>query len=454
MNYKSLLASIIIGAATLTAQSQARYVFYFIGDGMGISHVNAANLYNRTVLGNESPLLMLQFPVITWAESYSASSPVTDSAAAGTALASGHKTRNSMIGMGPDSIPVTSIATTLKNRGWGVGVFTSVPLDDATPAAFYAHQINRGMNKEIDRDAAHSRFDILGGGYFRGASKPDGLTPGETKMFNDNGYTVVYGTKNIPDNAKKLLVLDPRHSHDIGYTIDSIPGAMTLEELTQTGIDHLMKQSPDSFFIMIEGGAIDHAGHANDAATVVSEIIAYQDAIRHAYDFYLQHPDETLIVVTADHNTGGLAIRDKRNLATLGYQGIFKDSFADMIRHMVKDEKKSITWPQMQTILKERVGLYSRVPVNEKTDAELQKLFNDNFIDNNGTEQRELYNTYNGFITRVFELMNEAAGIDFIHGSHTGDPVPVMALGKGAEAFRYAHNNTDIPKLILRATEK
>ncbi len=137
-------------------KQELKYIFYFIGDGMGLNPVLAGEAFNRSVLGNDTPLLMLQFPVTSYATSHSASSDVTDSAAGGTALATGHKTRNGMVGMDADSVPVQSIASKLFNQGWGVGLVTTGAPDDATPASFYAHQPNRGMYYEIGAEAAKS----------------------------------------------------------------------------------------------------------------------------------------------------------------------------------------------------------------------------------------------------------------------------------------------------------
>ena len=144
------LKHILLGAALaagmgMQAASAPKYIFYYIGDGMGISPLMAAQAYNREVLGSDSLLKMMQMPVASYAMTYSASAPITDSAAAGTALSTGTKTKNSMLGMGPDSVAVTSVAAQLKDMGYGVGIITSVALDDATPGAFYAHVANRKM---------------------------------------------------------------------------------------------------------------------------------------------------------------------------------------------------------------------------------------------------------------------------------------------------------------------
>lgn len=146
---KFILAGIAALAAAGMMAEDARYIFYFIGDGMGMGHVNATEIYNRDVLKNDSPLLMMTFPVASQARTYSASSPITDSAAAGTALSSGYKAKNSMVGMNPDTVPVESIAMDFMKAGFPVGVGTTVQADDATPAAWYAHAADRGMKETI-----------------------------------------------------------------------------------------------------------------------------------------------------------------------------------------------------------------------------------------------------------------------------------------------------------------
>ena len=167
----SALASVLV-AGSLFANTP-KYIFYYIGDGMGMGQVMGAEAYNRTVLGNNDHLLMMQFPVSAVSTTFSASSPVTDSAAAGTALATGNKTNNGMLGMTPDSTSVTSIAKTLFDDGYGIGLVTSVYPDDATPGAFYTHVPSRSMYYEIGKDAASCGYDFIGGSNLRGIKTKD-----------------------------------------------------------------------------------------------------------------------------------------------------------------------------------------------------------------------------------------------------------------------------------------
>jgi len=451
--------SIVAACVALGLPAQAKYVFYFIGDGMGMGHVNAAEYYNRFVLGNDKPLLMTTFPVSSFALTYSASSKITDSAAAGTALSTGNKTKNSMIAMTPDTVEVVSIARKLKDEGWGVGILTSNAPDDATPASFYAHVPNRKMFADIDKAAAASGYDFLGGASLRGLKDKNGNDTGVMDEIKKAGVKVIYGTEAYDGSTSgPLWVLSHDgvwgNNNDIGFRVDSIEGAMKLDELTKVALDHVSKNSPDKFFIMVENGLIDHGAHANDAGAVVTEVFALQDALRVAYDFYLQHPDETLIVVTADHDTGGIAISDgHRDMSMIGTQGISKDYFADYWRDRMKDGKIP-AWDEMRKMLADKLGFWRTVPVNKKQTAAIKSHFDEVFVKLQGSDEKGLYNTYNNFISEVFKVYNHWLGISFISGSHTANPVPVFAIGVGAEKFNGMKNNIELPGIIYDITRK
>lgn len=456
--YRSILLALLIATATV-AGAKARYVFYFIGDGMGMGHVNATQYYNRMVLGNEEPLLMMQFPVASHAWTYSASSPVTDSAAAGTALSTGFKTNNYMIAMSPDSTThYKSIARTLKDEGWGVGILTSVAPDDATPAAFYANRLDRGMHAGIDEDAIKSGYEFMGGASLRGLKDSEGHPNAAAEMLKKSGIKILYGTDGYENtDAERLIILSPEgvwgNNNDIGYTIDSIPGALTLPELTRAGLAQVSRRSPDRFFMMIEGGNIDHAAHANDPGGVIKEILNFQDAIKIAYNFYLQHPDETLIVVTADHDTGGMALsrKTKGGLGLIDNQRISKDLLTDYCRNLLENNTP-VTWEEMKSMLSDKLGLWGAIPLDEKTTESLHNTFNRTFIDRTALSEKALYNVYNAFVVEIFKIYNKQVGTAFINSSHTANPVPVFAIGAGADKFTGVNNNTDIPKLIYEAT--
>ncbi|MDE5626206.1 MAG: alkaline phosphatase, partial [Muribaculaceae bacterium] len=202
---RRILSALILPACfmSLQAADAPKYIFYYIGDGMGFNHVLNAQIFSDEVLRADSTLTMLRFPVASMARTHSASSDVTDSAAAGTALATGRKTRNNMLGMDADTVPVTSVARHLQKKGYGIGLVTSVGIDDATPAAFYAHVPNRGDFYDIDRALAESGYQFTAGAGLRGTKDKEGKHNGMMKHFDKNKVSVCYVIYQIDKKAKK-----------------------------------------------------------------------------------------------------------------------------------------------------------------------------------------------------------------------------------------------------------
>lgn len=444
-------------AASLGAQ-QAKYVFYFIGDGMGPGQVMLTNLYRLNATSDSLPLNMMQMPVRSFATNYSASSPVTDSAAAGTALATGHKTKNSMLGMDADTVAVNSIARHLHDNGYGVAILTNVAADDATPGAFYAHAPNRGHYYEISRQAAESGYELIAGAALRGMEKDDGNND-LAEYIASQGVELVTDPAAVAASDNRRIILLPSTSlwpWNMGFNIDNVEGEMSVADLTATAISHLTRHTPDKFFIMAEGGNIDHAGHANDAGTVVKETLAFDNAIATALDFYESHPDETLIVITADHETGGLSIGNnytKYNAFPPYFtlQKMSKDIFSKYCDALMeKDEKPQ--WEDMKQYIADNLGLFGEIPMSQRREDKLKEVFEDTFIDGQSRRQDTLYSNYNQFAVEVFEMLNEKAGAGWTTLSHSGSVVPVFAIGAGSELFTGPNDNTDIPKKILKAT--
>lgn len=444
-------------SAVLSAGASApRYIFYFIGDGMGVGAVSLTQAYNRIVIGSDSLLNMMRLPVGSLAFTHSASSPVTDSAAAGTALATGNKTKNGMIGMTPDTVPVYSIATKLHDLGYGIGLVTTVSPDDATPASFYAHQPYRGMYYEIGKDCAFSGFEFVAGAGLRGLKNKNGEPTDLLSVFEQNGVAVVHGLdslQTVESSRVLLLGVNPVNDNEMGFVIDSIAGQMTLPDMTKVCMDHLIKNSPDRFFMMVEGGSIDHAGHANDPATLVMETIGFDNALGLAMDFYSSHPDETLIVVTADHETGGLALANRTlhyNIEPkyLKYPSLSKDAFSDVCKSIL-NSRMVYTWEDMKNLLSDRLGLYKHIPVNEEEDAAFQEMFQAMLENRSAADQKTLYSSFNSFSVAVFDLISRVSGAGWTTGDHSGAPVPVFAIGDGASKFSAMQDNTDIPGKII-----
>ena len=451
-------AALMAAAITATAWAKApNYIFFFIGDGMGIAQVTNAQLYNARVLGNSTPLLSTTFPVASMATTHSASSDVTDSAAAGTALSTGHKTVNGMLGVTPDSVAVTSVAKKLFDAGYGVGIVTSVAIDDATPGAFYAHVPSRSQYYDIGRQLAECGYQYAAGASLRGAFDKQGNPTDLMKYFDEANVSVSYGLDSIDTTAQRLLVLSPFHKekqNEIGFTIDSIAGALTLPALTRAGLDQLKRTSPDRFFMMVEGGNIDHAGHGNDGGTILREVINFNQALQEAYDFYLAHPDETLIVVTADHETGGMSVGCRETgysvrLENAAGQKISKEEFSNLCRAMLRS-RRIYTWDDMQEILRDELGFGVNLKLTPEETERLHTMFDEVFERRaSGLDQKTLYATFDGFTNEVFNILNAKSGMGWTTGGHSGMPVPVYAVGVDSQLFSPLNDNTDIPAKIL-----
>ena len=442
--------------------AEAKYVFYFIGDGMGPNQVLNAEMYQAAIQGinGRVPLCMSQFPYSGQAATFSASDGITDSAAAGTCLASGKKTNNGMIGQTPDGAPVYSVASQLKEEGWGIGIMSTVPVDHATPASHYAHAEKRSNYYLIGTHLAESNFDFFGGGGFqRPINKDDASAPNLYDLCKKNGYTLVGSYAEAQKNIKKRkLLLVPQTDLDnpdrgaqaLPYAIDQKDDDLTLAQIVDIAIQHLSKH--DRFFMMAEGGKIDYAGHGNDGATNIHEVIDFDRAIQLAYRFYEQHPDETLIVVTADHETGGLALGNNKplRLERLAYQKCSSDTLSARLSALCQQYAEQLTWEQVKTFLAENMGLFGELSVSAEEEAELQAAFS------NMMRQQEslktLYADINALAAKAKELVNQKAGLGWTTHSHTATAVPVFAVGVGAEQFTGWHDNSEIAPLIYQAT--
>lgn len=454
---RNLISAILLLVAVSLNARQAKYIFYFIGDGMGPGQVMMADTYKRKALGNSVPLTMMLLPVHSLQTTYSASSPVTDSAAAGTALATGVKTKNSMLGMNADSVAVNSIARYLHDNGYGVALMTNSAADDATPGAFYAHVTNRRQHYEIGRQAAESGFELITGAALRGLEK-DGRATDLADYIASQGVELLTDPEAVAASDSRRIILTPKSSlwnWDMGYYVDNNEGQMTVDKMTVTAIRHLSRHTPDRFFMMVECGSIDHASHANDGGAVVKEVLAFDKAIETALDFYRSHPDETLIVITADHETGGMTVGNNHT----GYsarpeylvpQKISKEIFSQYCDDLMNADKKP-DWAEMKEYLSENLGLFSVIPMSERRENRLKDVFNATFVDGQARRQETLYSNFNQFAVEVFEMLNEKAGIGWTSLAHTGNFVPLFAIGAGAELFTGLNDNTDVPMKILKA---
>lgn len=275
---------------------KVKNIILFIGDGMGVAHV-----YSGMTLSNV-PLNLESFPFTGFSKTYSADRYVTDSGAGGTAIACGTKTRNGMIGMGPDSVAVSSIVEIANKNGLATGVVCTSALTDATPASFVAHNSSRNNYEAIAKDFLRGTADVfIGGGedHFRKRSDNDDLA----EKLKKQGYDVVFNIDDLKKSPSGKLA---------GFLAkDDMPkagdgrGAM-LSVMTEKAIE-VLGRDPDGFFLIVEGSMIDWGSHERDFDFAISEMIDLDKAVGVARQF-ADKDKETLIVVTADHETGGLTL--------------------------------------------------------------------------------------------------------------------------------------------------
>ena len=465
MKRKIFCLSMLFFLALATfAEGRAKYVFYFIGDGMGVNQVNLTETYLAAIQGRigVEPLVFTGFPATGFVTTYSATNGVTDSAAGGTALATGVKTRNGAVGMTDEEtfVPV-SVAEVAKAAGAAVGIATSVSIDHATPASFYAHVPNRSMYYEIGKDLVRTGFDFYAGSDFL-KPKPDNSTEPDDlyDLCLKVGYTIARGhddyCKKAPAAKGGMILFQDKGAADrssLPYAINRKAGELTLAEITQAGIDYLNYRKKDGFFLMVEGGKIDWACHANDAATVIKEVIDMDQAVRVAYDFYLQHPDETLIVITADHETGGLALGIgpyELHTDLLQYQTMSADLYTQHIAQLRKQHGDSLSWEMVKQDLAAHWGFWDKVKLDDADTERLQKAF-DALKAGMSQGESNLYSKEDALSTTARRILNRKAHIGWQSGGHSNGIVPVFAIGASAEQFVGKLENTDIPKRIKQA---
>ena len=454
-----LLASLLLAVSVFAGQ--AKYVFYFIGDGMGLAEVLGTEYMMRQSSTGElgiTPLCFASFPYTGFLTTYSHSSDVTDSSAAGTALACGQKTDNGVLGMLPDrETPVYSVATWAKAAGRRVGITSSVGINHATPAAFYGHSASRNDYYQIGEQLAAMDFEFFGGSELLGGYPKD--KPSLVEVAEQGGYTVVRGQKayeNAKADADKVLMLFDYRTQDeeFPYAIDAKPGELTLAEMTESAIDFLMKKNK-GFFLMVEGGKIDHAGHSNDAAACFGDVIAMDDAVKVAFDFYKKHPKETLIVVTADHETGGLSLSNGRydiRLDLLAHQKHSKQGFSAVLNQLRHDKKDKVTWADAKAALEENFGFWTEISMKHDDEMALYDEWYRSFAANEKVKMVEsLYYKDEPLSDLAVRIMDKYAQVGWTTGSHSGIAVPIFAVGAGAELFMGQYDNTEVPTKIAKA---
>ena len=455
-------------SAAPAAPKAPKYVVLFIGDGMSYPQFQAASDYlgamnDKTddgILDGNVNLSFMDFPVAGSAVTYDSTSFCPDSASTATSISTGHKTYSGTINMDETAtVSYETIAEQLKAQlGWKIGVVSSVNLNHATPAAFYAHQASRGSYYEIGEELVASNFEYFAGG---GLLKPTGSDKDKPSLYDlaaQAGYDVVMTQAEAEQvTAGPVLIIDEHlaDSDAFAYENDRTDGMWALSDYVSKGIQVL--DNDTGFFLMVEGGKIDWACHANDAGSTIADTLALSDAVDEAIAFAQQHPAETLILVTGDHETGGLTIGYAGTdydtyLANLANQKI---SYAKYDSDYVSKYKENKT--SFEDVLKDVEALFGLKTSGEEGDTlvlteyelGLLKAAYDKTMAGVGSKsytQAEyvLYGTYEPLSVTITHLLNNKSGVNFASYAHTGLPVAVFAQGMGEELFEGFYDNTQI----------
>ena len=471
-----------------TGKGTPKYVFLFIGDGMSYPQIQSAAYYTGkdaagivdVVKKSENPsdspemkaLSFYQFPVAGSASTYAATSFAPASASTATSIFTGYKTHSSSINVDiTKKIKYRTIAEQLRDqKKYKIGVISTVNLNHATPAATYAHQASRKSNYPIGQELVASNFEYFAGGALM---DPQDKNKDKTSIYDlakNADYKVCFDQKSAAalKNGDKALVIAETlaDSDSMSYDNDRKEGEWALRDYVRKGIEILDNKT--GFFMMVEGGKVDWACHANDARSSIADTLALSEAVEEAISFYNKHPKETLILVTADHETGGLTI----GYAGTDYNLFFrtldsqKISYAKFDSDYVSAYKKNGT--SFEAVIKDVEKLFGlKMPgangSNKNgglvlTDYELSRIktaYEKTIKNDNNRSQMEydIYGTYEPLTITITHILNAKSGLGWTSNSHTGLPVPVFALGAGQEEFKGFYDNTEIYKKLAKLTK-
>lgn len=460
-----------------------KYVFMFIGDGMSYPQIQSTSDYlgaledkdyfmaqpsiednGGAILDGPEYLNFMNFEAAGSAVTYDSNSFAPDSASTATSLSTGKKTYSGTINV--DETGIVSYETITEKvhdqLGMKVGIISSVNLNHATPAAYYAHQASRNNYYEIGVELVKSDFEYFAGGGLKKVNGYDSENPEENlyDMATDNGYKVVM-TKEEAEQVsaadEKVIIIDEHlaDSDSMAYEIDRTENMWSLADYVEKGIEVL--DNENGFFMMCEGGKIDWACHANDAASTIQDTVALADAVQVAIDFAENHADETLIIVTGDHETGGL---------TIGFAGTDYDTYLTLLEeqqisfakydsdYVAAYKENKTPFEDVLKDIEELFGLKEEGKEGDKlvlTDYEKEQLKvayekSINEVETGEDTQLEyvMYGTYEPLSVTITHILNNKSGVSFTSYSHTGLPVAVLADGVNAEEFNGYYDNTDI----------
>ncbi|MEA4883166.1 MAG: alkaline phosphatase [Clostridia bacterium] len=446
---KALLVIVLAFALFVTgamgvAAAGAKNVIVCIGDGMGYG---AIQISKYALKGPSGRFAFELFPNSAIVTTYSLNALVTDSAAAATAIATGHKTNNGVIAMLPDGTVLRTILEAMKDAGKATGMVVTNTVYDATPAGFASHWNTRGGSAEIAAQLLDKELDVLMGGgrdQFRVKGVADGKrTDGRNLMGEATalGYSVVTDRQGL-EKAAGDRILGLFHPSYMNYQLDRIHlGAdePTLSDMTAKALS-VLKQKENGFFLMIEGSRIDHAAHAGDVSGVVAELSDFNEAVALAYQFAIADGN-TLVIVTADHDTMGLSATEPFDYERMKQFKVSPEFMA--LQFKKADDGKSFDPASIRQVFAEYAN------VTDVTDADIaliQSMFGRAPYLAGYAVGAVLSSRLNaGIVSSAVQIKSPSSG------GHTGNPVPLFAFGPGAELFGGVMDNTEISPKIAQA---
>ena len=436
-----------------------KYVFLFIGDGMSVPQRMMANEFS--VVNGNGPLAMNMLPVTGMARTRSSNNLVTDSAASGTAIACGIKTRNGRLGVDENGKKVLSCAEMAKKKGLKVGILSTVMITHATPASFYAHRRSRSQLSLIVDDLFASDFDYFAGGGF---GLPEDKEEAALQRAVSNGYKIARNRETFENlksiDGKVMVHLTSSclpHALDMPYHKKYI----RMPEMVKKAVELLDNEK--GFFIMCEAGLIDWGCHGNEAATVLHDILSLDESVKIALEFASKHPDETLIVVTGDHETGAMTIGftaggNRLRLERLGQQTMSIDRFHDKIARLYAAKKGEVRFEDIGPLVGEAFGysIEKAAPTNlvrlTERDIDSIKVAFDADMKKYRDKVEETKNYLEplryGLGNACSMILMQKAGVAWSSDTHSSLPAMTTAKGVGQEYFAGFYENDHIGKVL------
>jgi alkaline phosphatase len=428
-----------------TADATPKNVIILFADGAAstqweLGRVSSRYLRNTPFLATD---VVMRDGALGLMSTKSANALVTDSAAAASAMSTGHKTDNDMISVLPDGKPVPALMEAARAAGKRIGLVSTAAIYDASPAAFSLHAKSRRASQLlVDQYLALEPDVLLGGGreYFvpetqAGGKRTDGKDV--TVLFTARGYEYVR------DRAQLRAARGPRllglfADEDMDYEIDRDPAQQpSTAEMAEAALRALAQHSPQGFMLFVENENVDAAGHRNDVAALIRDLWAFDAAVKVALDFQREHPD-TLIVVTGDHETGGLSITNAlKNLKSLSASNRFyaANAHLDMVMKIDASLDKAA-----QLIGKKPNGAtVDRVVAEHFPGFVLDADLRDAILQQRALERNFSYTTQSA----LSRMVSRQTAIYWGTTGHTTEPAVVGALGPGAQRFRGYMDNTE-----------